>query len=163
MDNQGDIFYKDEYDQFYKVDWTITNDLMDITTIVMQPYTYSNQAGYVTANTIFRKGIITVKRQAFKLIQGGYILQAEGIESYEDFIQMTFPCGGGPSDKFKYHLDNLPVDDFEISVITGPHWADPNDIADAYMVWGDVNNDGSPVDITATGGATVLEWIDVWG
>jgi hypothetical protein len=163
MDSNGNIFYKDDYDQFYRVDWSITNGLLDITTVIMQPFVFGQQEGYVRANTIYKKGIITVKQQIFKIVQGGYIIQAEGMSSYEDFIQMTFPCGDGPNDGFKFHLNNSAVDDFGISVQQGPRWADPDDINDVYMVWGDVNNDGSPVDITATGGATILEWLDVWG
>lgn len=162
MNDTGSIFYQDGYDQLYKVDWTIINNVMDITTIVMQPFVYGQQEGYIQANTIFRKGIITVKHQVFKLLTGGYVLQAEGLSSYVDYIQMTYPCGGGPVDNFKYHVDNQTGDDFAIKVVDGPHWADPDDPDDLYAVWGDVNNDGSIIDITATGGVDVLEWIDIW-
>ena len=162
MDATGSIFYQDTYDQFYKVDWNTVNNVLDITTIVMQPFTYGTQEGYVSANTIYRKGIISVKHQVFKLINGGYILQAEGNSSYTDYIQMTFPCGGGPIDTFKYHVNNVTGDDFTVKVLEGPHWADPDDPDDTDSVWGDVNNDGSSIDITATGGLDILEWLDVW-
>lgn len=162
MNGNGSIFYKDDYDQLYQVDWSTINNVLDITTVTMQPYVFGQQEGYVRDNVIYRKGYVTVKHQVFKIQSDGYILQAEGTESYEDFIQMTYPCGGGPVDTFKYHLNNIPVDEVDTPIASGPRWADPDDPNDMYAVWADVNNDGSPVDITATGGVDILEWIDVW-
>jgi hypothetical protein len=162
MEPVGSIFFKDQYDQQYKVDWTTNNNVIDITTIIMQPYVIgSPPLGYVRSNTIYKKGLITVKRQIIRLIEGGYIIQAEGIESYIDDIQITYPCGGGPIDNFKHHLNNYSQDDCNGIVIDGPHWSDISE-SGIGCIWDDLNNDGSPAGLTVTGGANILYWVDVW-
>ena len=93
----------------------------------------------------------------------GYIIIAEGVSQFEDFIQMNFPCEQGPTDPFTYHLDCAVSDEVQIKVLEGPHWADPSDSDDNDAIWGDLNSDGSPLEeLTMTGGADILEWVDVW-
>ena len=102
-------------------------------------------------------------RQIIRTLNDGYMIVAEGSSQYIDYIQMNFPCGGGPTDPFKYHCDCVTLDEVECRVTEGPRWADPDEVGDSDAIWGDLNADGSPVvDLTVTGGAELLEWLDVW-
>lgn len=159
ISNSGNVFYKDEYDTFYKVDWNTANDLIDVTTITMQPYEWNKPAsGKIVDGILFRQGIITIIRQVLRTFVGGYEIVAEGSSQYIDLIQMNFPCQTGPVDKFKHHL-NYPIqDDIYLKIEDGPHWADPEDNDDIAVIWGDLNNDGSPMVIPGE----ILNWIDVW-
>lgn len=159
----GNVFYKDHYDTIYHVEWNTVGTVIDFTTITMQPYVWGKpSSGYVLNGILFRRGIITVQRQVIRLLTGGYEIVAEGSSQYEDFIQMNFPCATGPVDNFKYHLNCSTVDEIHVKISEGPHWADPDDPDDADAIWGDLNPDGSPIDITVTGVADILEWTDVW-
>lgn len=159
----GNIFYRDDYDTLYYISWATVGSVIDLTTITMQPYVWGKPSkGYVLNGLVFRLGIITVQRQVLRIISGGYEIVAEGSSQYEDYIKTNFPCEPGPTDIFKYHLDSSALDVVDFQVTEGPHWADPDDPEDADAIWGDINPDGSPLDITVTGEADILEWIDVW-
>lgn len=160
----GHIFYEDDYTQKYEVQWTTDNGVVDITTITQQPFIWGQQdQARIENGILYRKGVVTIHRQAIELLNDGYVIIAEGISQFDDFIQMNFPCEQGPVDDFKYHLNCSLVDQVDQKVLEGPHWADPNDPEDLDVVWGDLESDGSPVDeLTGTGGLDILHWIDVW-
>lgn len=163
MDQSGNILYKDEYDQIYKVSWETVGTVIDMTTITELPYVWGKpQAGYIKNGIIFRKGVVSVTRHVLRILESGYEIVAEGTSQYVDYIQATFPCGPGPVDKFKYHLDHFVVDEDDFRMVNGSRWADSEELNDEFAIWGDVNMDGSPVDLTATGGVDILNWIDVW-
>lgn len=160
----GNIFFQDSYQQFYDVQWETVGDVLDITSTTYQPYVWGQQPeGFIKNGILFRKGIITIHRQVLELFDDGYMIVAEGVSQFEDYIQMNFPCEQGPTDPFKYHLDCAVLDGTHIKILEGPHWADPSDPDDSDAIWGDLNPDGSPLaELTITGGADILEWIDVW-
>lgn len=160
----GNVFYKDHYDTIYHIEWATIGPVIDFTIITMQPYVWGKpQRGYISNGILFKFGIVTIQRQVLKIIDGGYEIVAEGSSQYEDFIQMNFPCETGPVDNFKYHLNCSTTDKVDCVVSSGPRWADPDDINDSDVIWGDINPDGSAIDITVTGGVDTLEWVDVWG
>lgn len=160
----GDIFFVDTYDVQYKVQWETVRGALDITTETRTPFVWGKPPeGFIKNGVLFRKGMITIHRQVLEIFSDGYIIIAEGVSQFEDFIQMNFPCEPGPSDPFTYHLDCAVLDDTHIKILEGPHWADPDDPDDSDAIWGDLNADGSPSeDLTMTGGADILEWVDVW-
>lgn len=162
MRPSGNISYQDEWEQQYEVVWETIDGVIDLTSVIKQPYVWGESPnGFVRNGILFRKGIITTVRQVIRPQSDGYTIVAEGASQIIDYIQMNYPCGGGPSDKFKHHLDYSTSDEIHILTTDGPHWTDP-EVADD-VVWGDLNNDGSPVnDLTGTYGDNVLQWIDVW-
>jgi hypothetical protein len=161
MKPSGHIFYQDEYQQQYHVEWKTTGGVIDFTSTIGQPFVWGKPpSGYLREGILFRRGIVTITRQVLRPFDGGYEIIAEGSSQYEDDIQMNFPCQTGPTDPFKYHLDRPLVDVVDAIVTDGPRWADPDSEDDEDMVWGDLDSSGNPVPIT---GATVLEFIDVWG
>lgn len=163
ISESGYIFYEDEYTQKYEVQWTTVNGVVDITTITQQPYVWGQPAQARIENGIlYRKGIVTIHRQAIEVFNDGYIIIAEGTSQYDDYIQMNFNCEPGPTDNFKYHLNNSLVDDVAVKVVEGPHWADPLDPDDVVAVWCDINLDGTPVPTIGTEQYINLEWVDVW-
>ncbi len=165
MKPEGHILFKDEYDTLYNVDWRTVSGVIDFTSTVGQPFVWGkSRTGFMRDGVLFRRGIVTITRQVLRPFSGGYEIVAEGSSQYEDDIQMNFPCQTGPTDPFKYHLDRFLVDELAITVTDGSRWADPDlfddDEADAFMVWGELDSGGNDITIT---GATVLEFIDVWG
>jgi len=166
MKSTGNIFYKDGYDQIYEVSWETIGESIDITTITKQPYVWGQKReGYVKNKTLFRKGIITVHRQVLKTTANGYMIVAEGTSQYIDYFQATFPCEIGPVDAFKYHLDCMTSDEEEIVIDDGPRWADPSIVNDDYVLWREINPDGSVVgesSTAVTAGTEAIEWLDVW-
>jgi hypothetical protein len=160
MQPNGSIFFKDEYDVIYNIDWSTVGDVIDLTSVTSQPGVWGKRPeGYIKHGILYRKGIITAERQVLRIYTGGYEIVAAGISQYEDFIQMNFPCQQGPKDNFKYHLNNSPVDDLEFRTRVGPRWADPNDPYDDDMVWCDLDVSGNPIPQT---GEEPLAFIDVW-
>lgn len=160
----GHIFYEDEWLQKYEVQWETIGGVIDITSIVQQPYVWGEEPdGIVKNGILYRRGIITIHRQALQLLSNGYVIVAEGISQFCDLIQMNFPCEKGPSDVFKYHLNCFVLDEIPVKISEGSHWADPTDPDDIDTIWGDLNLDGSPVEeLTGTGGLDILQWTDVW-
>ncbi len=157
LSEQGNIFYKDEYDVQYKVEWNTVKGIMDMTTYTMQPFVWNKPPqGYVKNGILYREGIITIQRQAIKVSNNEII--AEGNSQYVDYIQMNFPCETGPIDSFKYHFNCMVSDDIRLLATSGPHWVETDDFT---TVWCDLNNDGSPIDII-TDDVDALGWIDVW-
>lgn len=148
--DKGSLFYQDEYQVQYHTDWETVGSRIDMTTISLQPYVWGEVAqGYVRNRVLYKRGVITVQRQIIQPTSEGYTILAEGSSQYIDFIQMNYPCGGGPSDRFTYHLNCEVHDEIEFSVTDGPHWTDPDEVGGS--VWGDV----TPVILG-------LEWIDIW-
>jgi hypothetical protein len=163
IDTNGSVFYQDDYGQLYRTTWEVKSDRISITSAVFQPYIWGKESEVIRRNNnIYKEGIVTVTEQILQPVEYGYIIIAEGTTQYEDYIQLTFNCEMGPRDDFKYHLHNLCTDQVISAITSGPRWADPDDPNDVNCIWADVNNDGSPVDITATGGVDILSWIDVW-
>jgi len=158
--SSNSIFYSDEYEQQYQVDWETVNGNIDITTIIRTPFIIGEEPqGFVKNGVLFRKGMISVRRQIIRYIQDGYEIVAEGQSHFEDYIQMNFPCEKGPSDPFLHHLDSSVSDEVEFIVIDGPHWANPDDSTDD-VVWGDLDANGIPVGVVT---GDVLSWVDPFG
>jgi hypothetical protein len=160
----GNIFTKDEYDQFYDINWETVRGDLDITTVTKTPYVWGEvPSGFIRNGILFRRGIISVQRQIIRVLDNGYEIIAEGASQYEDYIQMNFPCEEGPSDPFAYHVNCGIIDEPILRVTDGSRWADPDESGDSDAIWGDLEDDGSPVgDLTGTGGLNILEWIDIW-
>lgn len=158
----GSVFYQDEYQTFYDVQWETINGLLDITTTIKQPFVWGEESeAFIKNGTLFKKGIITVERQILRIYGGGYEIVASGASQILDFIQMNFPCGGGPVDNFKYHFNCSVLDETIIKVSDGSHWVDITETDHVSSIWGNVNLDGSVVNPNPTD-ASALEWIDVW-
>ena len=165
MTPSGQIFFKDSYEQFYSIKWDTINGVIDMTTVISQPYVWGKApSGKIVGGVLFRNGVVTIERQVIRPFTGGYEIVADGVSQYEDLIQMNFPCQKGPSDPFKYHLNNGMIDECESIITEGPRWADPDDQNDADMIWGDIDSAGNPLATpTMTGGADILAFVDVWG
>lgn len=160
MKPSGRIFYKDEFDQIYRVEWSTVGGVIDLTSTVEQPFVWGRTPqGYIRNGVLFRRGVVTITRQALRPFEGGYEVVAEGTSQFEDDIQMNFPCERGPTDPFTYHLNAPIVDGVDVTVTDGPRWADPDNLTESEMVWSPLDVDGSPAPI---GGTTSLEFIDVW-
>lgn len=160
LPDSGSIFYKDNYDTFYNVEWEQVGDVIDITTTIQQPYVWGQaDSGRLENNILYRDGIISIIRQVLRPLIGGYEIVAEGSSQFEGQIQMNFPCEEGPQDPFKFHLDCSVLDQLEFAITDGPRWADPDDSNDSDAIWGDVTAGGAPIIV---GGADTLEWLDVW-
>ena len=163
MKPDGSLLYKDEYEQIYKIDWSTIGAVIDITTIIQQPYVWGETPkGYIKNGVLFKYGVISVIRQIIKPLEIGYMIVAEGISQYKDYVQMNYPCQVGFTDEFKYHLTNNVSDEVQMIVSSGSRWADPDELIDENAIWGDVYDGGTEVEFTATGGSDVLSWIDVW-
>ena len=162
LSEKGNIFYKDDYDVQYRVEWDTVGGIIDITTYTMQPFVWNRPPkGYIKNGVLYREGVITVQRQAIKAVQDGYEIIADGISQFTDYIQMNFPCEKGPIDNFKYHFNSVISEEIQFTITSGPHWVDIDDIGDGYTEWCDLNNDGSPIGIV-TDDISALEWTDVW-
>lgn len=153
----GSTFYKDDYGVHYNVNWEVEGNMVDMTTIIKNPFIYGQErTGYIKNKVLFRYGIITVQRLVFSHDNGSFEIIAEGSTSYEDYFQDSFQCGGGPNDGFLYHLNNYLTDRFEVTVTAGSHWADADDETDD-VIWGDVDGD-----VTVGTSGDFLIWDDVW-
>jgi hypothetical protein len=125
----------------------------------MQPYVWgARQDGYVKDGILYRLGIITVIRQIIKVISCGYEIVADGSSQYTDYVQMNYPCGGGPVDTFMHHLDYIVSDNTESRIVDGSNWSDPDDLVNT-AVWCDVDEFG---ECSSSATETTLSWTDVW-
>lgn len=157
----GHVFFEDEYTQKYEVQWTTVNGIIDITTITQQPYVWGQPAEAKIINgVLYRKGIITIHRQAIEIFNDGYAIVAEGTSQYDDYVQMNYKCEQGPMDNFKYHLNCFINDEMNIKILQGPHWGDPADQDDQTAIWCDLDIDGLPVNQIPN--VNYFQWQDVW-
>ena len=157
----GSIFYKDDYDVIYNIDWQTIGEVIDLTIITQQPFVWGQEPkGYVKNGMLFRYGVVTVQRQVIR--SSDYSIVADGTSQYTDYVQMNFPCSVGPVDNFKYHLNSDIIDEEIFRITSGLHWADLDNSDDSDCVWGDINDDGSMLDITSSAGFDILGWVDVW-
>lgn len=105
---EGSIFYRDEYDTIYRINWKTIGSNLDILTITEQPYVWGEDpSGFVRNGIIFRRGIVTAIRQVFRILADGYELVAEGSSQYIDDIQTSFPCEQNPSNNARFNLNNI--------------------------------------------------------
>lgn len=146
MKDSGKIFYIDQYNVQYFVEWTTIGESLDITTITKQPRIWGrDEVGRVQNKVAYRTGLVTVVRQILKRDGNDYIIVAEGSESRIEEFNTTFQCSTPPSDPFKYHYDNYVTDRCDLIVTDGPRWTDPTTEPDTDVLW-----------------STGFEWIDVW-
>lgn len=163
MTPSGQLFFQDQYLTQFIVEWNTVDGVLDITSIVKQPYQWGKaDTGSIRNHILYRNGIITITRQLLRSLLGGYEIIAEGVSQYEDEIQMNFPCQRGPFDPFKYHLNNHFTEDCHGYVTDGPRWADPDEVNDANVVWSDVDEEGALTVGSITEDLEVLEFLDIW-
>lgn len=157
----GKVLYKDEYGQIYDVQWETVNGLIDITTIIKQPYVWGEEPqAYIRNGILYRLGIITTQRQILRIFDGGYEIMAEGSSQTEDYVQTNYQCERGPVDNFLYHINYHVSDDIENRVYDGISWTDPNE--STSTVWGYVDPSGGVIP-NITEDTPILEWINIWG
>jgi hypothetical protein len=162
MNQSGHIFYQDEFEQIYRLDWETINGVIDLTSIVMQPYVWGEPSdGYITNGIRYKRGVITVERQALRVYDGGYEIVASGISQYVDFIQLNFPCQEKPLDTFAYHFNHNFTEEVDFVTTFGPHWANPDEDDDDTTIWAELDSSGTPI-TTPTVTVDILEFIDVW-
>jgi len=153
FEESGTIFYQDPEENggaFYRTTWETVGDQIDIITITSIPYVWGQEAqGFIKNGILFRYGIVSIIRQVIKVLESGYEIIAEGSSQYYDYVQMNFPCGSGPQDRFRYHLNSSIIDQTSLEVSDGPHWVDP-DNPGSNTIW----SDGSA--------SESLVWVDVW-
>lgn len=159
--SSGSISYRDDYDIIYYVTWETTNSGLDITTVIHDGRVPGQVAdGYRDGYALFRRGLITIKRQIIVITDVGYTIISEGDSQEIGYFQSTFPCGPRFVDPFCYHLDNAMSSDVEIVVSCGPRWTDPDVVADDDVTWGDVDlTDG----LVVAESIQNFQWVDVWG
>ena len=129
----------DDYGLIYSAAWKITGDLIDITWMIKDPRVPGQpDAGRIvrTGNKIrvWRTGVVTIIRQQLKVVQGGYVIMAQGTHQEIDEFQTTFGCGDTTVkiDPFVYHFDNMVSDAIEFSSGSGVILSDP---ADPEFIW----------------------------
>lgn len=161
MKQSGNIFYIDEYDQQYITEWSTTNGVIHIISTVKMPQIWGEaDSGYIQNGIVYRKGLITVTRQLLRITSDGYDVVAEGIDQYHDYFRTNFNCVEGPSDIFKFHINNSIVDGCSGIAETGPRFADPDVAIDSDAIWGDIDSDGLPLTTSVDG--EIFGFIDVW-
>lgn len=156
MNPSGNVYFQDSYDTIFIVAWDTVDGIMDITTETRQPWVWGKEPeGYVKNHTLFKKGIVTIDRQAIRVINGQHVIIAEGSSQYIDFIQVS---GNHTTDNFAYHHDHMLTEQAEIAIVDGPCWSDP-DIDTNVWLWADVGTGGTE---EPTAGGNDLVWGDVW-
>jgi hypothetical protein len=163
MKPAGSVFYKDEYDTLYKIDWETTGGIVDVTSIVETPFVYGiPRRAFKDGYTLYRYGMISVQRQLIRPSDSGYEIVAEGTASYLDYIKMSHNCDRVPIDNFVHHLDYRTIDETEMRSVAGPHWADPSEQDDDDCLWADVGSSGTEEMTHTTAGYDLLTYVDVW-
>ena len=151
-DKPTEFKFKDEYGTIYNVVCEFGIGELDIQYETFQPYVWGEpDDGYVEGKKIYRRGILTIVRQIFKLNNHEWLLMAEGHDQKIIYAQTNYDCDNiMPNDRFVYHFDNCVQDNVSMLVSNGSGWIDPtDDVTKCY--WG--NN--------ITGG-TPFEFINVW-
>ncbi|MBD3404845.1 MAG: hypothetical protein GF411_01760 [Candidatus Lokiarchaeota archaeon] len=134
--------FKDEYDIQYRITFEENLEVLDITYETFQPRIWGEESdGYVANGKVFRKGILTTIRQIFILQNGGWVLNAEGTEQEVTYRQTNYDCEWPtPADRFTHRYEYLLQDEVKMATICGPHWTDPNNEDDIYIVWSEDEN-----------------------
>lgn len=162
MKQSGKIFYIDDYDQQYNVEWSTTNNILNIISTVKNPRIWGeSESGYVQNGIVYRKGIITVVRQLISITDNGYQILAEGVDQYSDYIRTNFNCTENPTDPFLYHLNNIISENCELAVESGRRFTDASsdETADSDgAAWADIDVDGSII----VGAYEAFGFINVW-
>ncbi len=162
MKPSGHVWYRDDYDTIFEVDWSTVGGAIDMTSVTRQPRVWGKPpSGHVKNGVLFRLGIVTIHRQVIRVNATGYEIIAEGFSQYEDLVQMNFPCQEGPRDDFQFHLNNGMVEECELRASEGPRWADPAEAADAEAVWADLDAGGAAVGVTGSE-SNLFGFVDVW-
>lgn len=162
LKTSGKFVYQDEHGVIYDVSWsTATNGDLDITTITKNPVVWGESPAHKYVNNVlFCRGTITTERQILRVVDGGYVIAAEGSQQVIDFFQATFPCGPKPTDPFCYHYNNAIADDVSSIVGCGPHFTDPSNPDDNLIVWADVHADGTT--FLSDPSKRAFQWVNVW-
>lgn len=151
MKDNGSVFYKDEYDILYRVEWNTSFGYIDVTSSVADPRIPGQKPITKIINGLLYKfGVISIDRKVLLPVEGGYDIIASGYSQVCDFVQINFPCGEGPQDKFIYHLDSALESNVELEVSDGPAW----DVS----IWPDVASNGGIIPSVNTH----LTWNDIW-
>lgn len=158
----GSIFFRDEYGVLYWTQWDTTQvdgvDIVDFTTITKSPHVWGEpDQGYVKDRQVYSRGICTTERQIIEPTELGYSIIAEGSSQSICFFQITFNCGGGPTDTFKYHMDNAVSGEEIALMVTGPRFADPTELDDIALAFSPVLPDG-----TVVPGIDPFGFVSVW-
>ena len=162
----GHILFKDDYCQIYDITWdTISSDLgdlIDMTTIVMQPYVWNEEdQGFIKDRTVFRRGICTTIRQVIAEDDDGFTILSEGIAQIICVFRTSFACVEKPFDPFAFHLDSDVCDDIVFVIDCGPRWADPEEENDECVEWLDIADTSG--DVFLDPNIQPFEWVNVWG
>jgi hypothetical protein len=161
MEPNGNIYFKDAYEQQYMIEWITKNSIIDITTTILQPYVWGeSRSGKIENNNVYVKGIITINRQIISNETNAYTILADGTVQYIDYVRTTFNCFALPTDPFLYHYNSDISENIALPVTQGPGWYDLDDIGTTGVdtcVWADLTSDGLP-----SGSGVFLEWVDVW-
>lgn len=159
MKPAGSVYYRDEYGQLYNVDWNTNNGIVNILTIIRQPYIWGQQSQHKLEDGIlYQMGTITTIAQSIKLIDGGYVILAEGQHQEVGYVQVSFSCQTQPKNNFVYDLNNFISCDIDNIVSDGSCWTSVS--LSNNVIWGNVNNDGTVSDSVTSG--SILQWLDVW-
>lgn len=154
MQENGSVFFEDEYGQIYKTDW-ITDDFgqLDITTIQFQPFVWGEAAdGFIEDGKLYRRGIITEERQLIKQENGNYTIMASGSRQTINFFQTSFLCEKGPIDNFLHRLNCYLSEENPIIITDGICWVDISELNTIPTEWADP-------DISSP--STDLSWIEI--
>jgi len=122
----GKFRYKDDYGIIYENEWVLMEDVIDITVITKDPRVpYAVDEGYIDDDgRIFKKGVISTVRQIIKIVDGSYIILAEGTDSVIAFFQVNVVCGDIRFENpFSYGIDCAVSDEVEFIVTGGPAWS----------------------------------------
>ena len=137
VQESGHFVYQDDYDVIYEVEWIISEDTLDMTVITKDPRVPGEPPdGYTERDSggvrIYRKGVITIKRQIVKFVNGTWIVEAVGHESEVGYFQVNIVCGDDAFDQpFAYGVDCAIKDNVELLTTDGPHWMEPTPDATA--------------------------------
>lgn len=159
MKNSGTVYYLDHYGTEYEVSWFysgVNADTLDITTITRQPTVWGEQyssggsspelrGGYIQDRKLYRRGIITTKRQLIKTTSEGYEIISEGQNQEIGYFAAT----RSRNTTFSHYLDNSYLDQDEVGsedagfcdvppTAVSPKWGDPDNPAATDIVFIDV-------------------------
>jgi hypothetical protein len=162
----GRFKYADDWDTIYDVTFQATGDTLDITWAVFEPRVWGEPpSGFTEGRRVFRKGIITLRKQITKVVDGQIFILTDIAEQSVGYFQSNLACGDERFvDPFVFHVDCGITDSVEFDILCGPAWADPaNPIDPSSWPTIEVDSNGDVVIGPVTGDTQAFYWIDAWG
>jgi len=162
----GRFKWADEWGTIFDVSFQSTGNTLDITWAVFEPRVWGeSDTGFVDGRQVFRKGVITLRKQVTKIVDGQIYILTDLAEQSVGYFQSNLVCGDERFvDPFVFHVDCGITDDVEFDIECGPAWTDPSNPIDPSS-WPtiEVDSSGNVIIGPVTGDAQIFYWINAWG